>query len=131
MVDHYELIQQLTSSTYQGTDRRRRLNDFAVGLGWRPSDQLVLPGTEEFAYGHLVVEHGLQNSAVISLLRNTIRFTELDSFKQKKLLNASYNNLIDWHIAVDYDGASFIYNRFDTPQFYSYRRQISRDHVRT
>jgi len=129
MVDHYELIQQLTSTPLSGTDQRRRLNDFAVELGWRPSDQLVLPGTEAFASGHLVVEHGLQNSAVISFLRNPISFPELDSFQQKKLLNASYNNLIDWHIAVDYDGASFVYNRFDPPQFYSYRRQISRDRV--
>jgi hypothetical protein len=66
---------------------------------------------------------------VISFLKNPIRFPELDSFQQKKLLNASYNNLIDWHIAVDYDGASFVYNRFDPPQFYSYRKQISRDRV--
>ncbi len=129
MVDHYELIQQLTSNRLTGADQRRRLNDFAVELGWRPSDQLILPGTEEFTSGHLVVEHGLQNSAVISFLRNPIRFPELDSFQQKKLLNASYNNLIDWHIAVDYDGASFVYNRVDPPQFYSYRKQISRDRV--
>jgi methylase of polypeptide subunit release factors len=129
MVDQYELIQQLTSSPFSGTEQRRRLNDFAMGLGWRPSDQLALPGTEEFASGHLVVENGLQNSAVISFLRNPFRYPELDSLQQKKLLNASYNNLIDWHIAVDYDGASFVYNRVDPPRFYSYRKQISRDRV--
>lgn len=129
MVDHYDLIQQLTSAAIGDADPRRRLNDFAVELGWRPSDHLSLPGTEEFASGHLVVEHGLQNSAIISFLRRPVRFTELDSFRQKKLLNASYNNLIEWHIAIDYDGASFIYNRVDPPKFFSYRRSLSRDGV--
>src|SRR5580658_7998187 len=77
-VDHYELIQQLTTSIpAPPLDNRRRLNDFAFELGWRPSDQLSLPGTEEFASGHLVVEHGLQNSAVISFLRKPARYPNL------------------------------------------------------
>ncbi len=126
-LDHYELIQQLTSDVSSPLDRRRRLNDFAVELGWRPSDQLNLPGTEEFASGHLVVEHGLQNSAVITFLRRPASYPSLNSFQQKALLNASYNNLIDWHIAVDYDGVSFVYNRADPPSFFSYRRQLSRE----
>src|SRR5271169_3603115 len=119
MADHYELIQQLTSAPLSPNEMRLRLNDFAVELGWRPSDQLSLPGTEQFTSGHLVVEHGLQNAAVISFLRQPIRYLDLDNFQQKRLLNASYNNLIDWHIAIDYDGASFVYNRFDPPTFYS------------
>jgi hypothetical protein len=127
-VDHYELIQQLTTSAPPSPmDNRRLLNDFAVELGWRPSDQLSLPGTEEFASGHLVVEHGLHNSAVISFLRKPARYPGLDLYQQKILLNASYNNLIDWHIAVDYEGASFVYNRAAPPRFYSYRRELSRD----
>ena len=126
-VDHYELIQQLTSEPASPFDRRRKLNDFAVEMGWRPSDQLTLPGTEQFAGGHLVVEHGLQNSAVITFLRRPASYPALNSFQQKALLNASYNNLIDWHIAVDYDGVSFVYNRADPPSFFSYRRQLSRD----
>ncbi len=127
-VDQYELIQQLTTSIPAAPlDNRRRLNDFAFELGWRPSDQLSLPGTEEFASGHLVVEHGLQNSAVISFLRKPARYPSLDIFQQKTLLNASYNNLIDWHIAVDYEGASFVYNRAAPPRFFSYRRELGRD----
>jgi hypothetical protein len=127
-VDHYELIQQLTTSIpATPLDNRRRLNDFAFELGWRPSDQLSLPGTEDFASGHLVVEHGLQNSAVISFLRKPARYPNLDIYQQKILLNASYNNLIDWHIAVDYEGASFVYNRAAPPRFFSYRRELRRD----
>lgn len=112
-LDHYELIQQLTSEGVVPVDQqyRRRLNDFASGLGWRPSDQLTLPGTEEFSSGHLVVEHGLRNSAVISFLRQPIRYPDLELPQQKALLNASYNNLIDWHIVVGYNEASYVYNR--------------------
>src|SRR6266478_1305081 len=127
MLDHYELIQQLTSEPLSPVENRRRLNDFAVELGWRPSDQLTLRGAEEFTSGHLVVEHGLQNSAVITFLRRPVRYPDLNSYQQKILLNAYYTNLIDWHIAVDYDGASFVYNRAAPPNFFSYRRQLSRD----
>ena len=126
MADPFELIRQLTSDPLSANETRLRLNDFAVELGWRPSDQLSLPGTEQFTSGHLVVEHGLQNAAVISFLRQPIRYPDLDGFQQKTLLNASYNNLIDWHIAIDYDGASYIYNRFAPPTFYSYRYPLRR-----
>jgi type I restriction-modification system DNA methylase subunit len=128
MLDHYELIQQLTAENLPAIGQQRRLwlNDFASGLGWRPSDQLILPGTEEFSSGHLVVEHGLRNSAVITFLRRPVRYPDLEIRECKSLLNASYNNLIDWHIAVDYDGVSFIYNRIDPPKFYSYRYALGR-----
>jgi hypothetical protein len=126
-LDHYALIQQLTSEPPSHTEQRRRLNDFAAELGWRPSDQLTLPGAEDFTSGHLIVEHGLQNSAVISFLRRPVRYLDLNSYQQKILLTASYNNLIDWHIAVDYDGASFVYNRAAPPHFFSYRRQLTRE----
>jgi tRNA1(Val) A37 N6-methylase TrmN6 len=127
MLDHYGLVQQLTSEPLSPVERRRRLNDFAVELGWRPSDQLTLRRAEEFTSGHLVVEHGLQNSAVITFLRRPVRYPDLNSYQQRILLNASYNNLIDWHIAIDYDGASFVYNRAAPPNFFSYRRQLARE----
>jgi hypothetical protein len=129
MLDHYDLIQQLTSNPPSTAENRRLLNDFAVELGWRPSDQLTLRGSEDFASGHLVVEHGLQNSAIISFLRRPARYPDLYSHQQKILLNASYNNLVDWHIAIDCDGASFVYNRAAPPSFYSYRRQLDRSNT--
>jgi hypothetical protein len=126
-LDHYELIQELTSDSITPAEQQGlRLNDFAAELGWRPSDQLKLPGTEDFSSGHIVVEHGLQNSAVISFLRRPIRYAQLGVAEQKALLNASYNNLIDWHIAVDYDSATYVYNRIDPPKFFSYQRRVAR-----
>jgi type I restriction-modification system DNA methylase subunit len=127
-LDHYELIQELTSGdlTPVGTQQQLRLNDFATELGWRPSDQLSLPGTEDFSAGHLVVEHGLRNSAVISFLRRPIRYPDLGLLQQKALLNASYNNLIDWHITIDCDSANYIYNRVDPPRFFFHRHRLAR-----
>ena len=127
MLNQFELIQQLTSDLASPLDQRRRLNDFAQELGWRPSGQLVLPGTESFASGHLVVEHGLQNTALISFLRRPATYGVLDLIQQKALISASYNNLIDWNIAIDSDGVNFIYNRATPPKFYSYHRQLARE----
>ena len=63
---------------------------------------------------------------MISFLRRPIRYAQLGTPEQKALLNASYNNLIDWHIAVEYDSATYIYNRIDPPNFYSYQRRVAR-----
>ena len=129
MVDHYSLVQQLTTQSLSKTDQSRRLNDFAYELGWRPSNRTDLPEAEEFAAAHLVVEHGLQNTAVISFLRQPSTFPDLNTSQQKVFLNASYNNLVDWHINIDYDGVSFVYHRFKPPQFHVQRDRISRANV--
>lgn len=129
MVDHYSLVQQLTTRALSTTDQSLRLNDFAFELGWQPSNRMDLPEADEFAAAHLVVEHGLQNTAVISFLRQPSTFPELSTSQQKVLLNASYNNLVDWHINIDYDGVSFVYNRFKPPQFHILRDRIFRTNV--
>jgi hypothetical protein len=67
MLDHFALIQRLTAEV-PNWDQERQVNDFAAELGWRPSDRLELPSSGEFATGHLIVEHGLEYTAVISFL---------------------------------------------------------------
>lgn len=129
MIDHYEIVQQLTSQAWSRPDQHRRLNDFAFELGWRPSDQLELPAANNFATAHLVVEHGLQNTAVISFLRSPWRFPDLNMSQQKILVNASYNNLVDWNINIDQDGVTYLYNRFTPPEFFFVRQLIARDAV--
>jgi methylase of polypeptide subunit release factors len=126
MADHYQLVQRLTEPGLPLGDRRRLLNDFAAYLGWRPSDAVEIPGAGSFSTAHLVVEHGLQNTAVISFLSAPHRFPDLTFTEKNLLVNASYNNLVDWHLGVDFDGVSFAYNRAAPPEFYSYRRQYSR-----
>jgi methylase of polypeptide subunit release factors len=125
MLDHYILVQTLTGQL-PSTDQPRRINDVASELGWRPSDRLDVPASREFTTAHLIVEHGLEHTAVISFLRHPNRFGELNSFQQKVLVGSSYNNLIDWHINVDFDGVTFVYNRYRPPDFWVSREQLSR-----
>lgn len=126
MIDHFALVQLLTT---EPPPPDRRLQDFAVELGWRPSDRLELPGASSFATGHLVVEHGLDYAAIISFLQRPNRFPDLDPSQQRMLANASYNNLIDWHIAVDYEDVTFLFNRYRPPEFHVIRERLSRANI--
>ncbi len=91
---------------------RRALLGFAEENGWRPSDQiLAYPGTERFARGHILVEHGLTHSAVLSFLRRDITFDDLDRDEKFRVLSISYNNLVDWHCFPNNRGQLVVYNR--------------------
>jgi type I restriction-modification system DNA methylase subunit len=129
MIDQYGIVQQLTSESLPISDQIRYLSDFATELGWEPSDQLLLPAADDFATAHLIVEHGLQNTALISFLRHPGQYPALTFYQQRVLLNASYNNLVDWHISVDSSGVSYVYNRSKPPRFHEVRDQISRSDV--
>jgi hypothetical protein len=84
MIDHYTLVQRLTGQ-FPVVDQGRRLNDFAFELGWRPSDHLQIPASDDFATAHLIVEHGLEYTAVISFLRHPNRFVHLQPVSAKNL----------------------------------------------
>jgi len=91
----YDLVNYLISDGSWRADQERYLNDFAADLGWKPSYQFVLPRAESFASGHLVVEHGLQNSALISFLTRPYRFQDLGYSEVRSLVSGSYNSLVD------------------------------------
>jgi len=122
----YNTVLQLTSSAsaLPTVDRVRILNDFAHNFGWTPSDILEIPSTNEFANAHLIIEHGLENQAVITFLQR--RYSDLTYEEKKRLLNISYNNLVDWHIQIEADQISYIFNRCDPEKIVETRR-ISRD----
>src|SRR5258706_9616999 len=128
MLDHFTLVQQLTAAVING-DQKRQVNDFAAELGWRPSDRLELPSSREFSNSHLIVEHGLEYTAVISFLLHPYRFIDLNPSQQKVLVNASYNNLIDWNISVDYEFVTFIYNRYRPPEFHTVSEPLTRSGI--
>jgi SAM-dependent methyltransferase len=89
---------------------------FARENGWRPSDKIdVYPGTEDIANGHILVEHGLANAAVLSFLKDTHPFASLGRSEQLRLLSLSYNNLVDWHLFPDPLGLTAVYNRTQPP----------------
>src|ERR1017187_891033 len=113
-MDQYDIILKLTSGTAGDVEAVRLLNDFSRELGWHPSGPLVKINIEDFGSYHLVVEHGLENSAVITFLARNIRYSELASSQKAELLSLSYNNLVDWHIYVEAEEVSYVFNRRST-----------------
>ena len=110
----HEVVSRLTSVDLPVSQRRVALREFAAVNGWRPSDELDdYPGTTVISNGHLVVEHGLDNSAVITFLKAGYLFPELSRFEQNQILAISYNNLVDWHLFPDISGTTVVFNRSD------------------
>lgn len=120
MDEGYRIVIRLTEENLPTPERRRMLKEFARLNGWRPSDLMEEhPATLEFANGHLIVEHGLNNSAVITFLKPHVRYEGLSHNERLQLLSLSYNNLVDWHVFPDASGAKCVYNRTDPPtEFY-------------
>jgi len=126
MRNQYDVVVQLTSNFFSKTDHSRMLNDFAYELGWHPSDRLYDSTLVDFANAHLIVEHGLENTAVITFLRSPRRFSDLNSAEKNRLLTISYNNLVDWHIYIETEEVTFVFNRTDPPTTVE-KNHISRD----
>lgn len=89
---------KLTSNLKDNKGTKELVLDFAKELRWNPS-YFIQASKDEKANGFLVVEHGLQNSAIISFL-NT-RNENLTRTDEENLLSLSYNNLVNWHITID------------------------------
>ena len=109
---NYELIYRLTKTDIPISERHQVLKHFAEINGWRPSDEIAeYPVNLNISNGHLIVEHGLEITAVITFLKDGNNFIGLEKNQQLKLLGLSYNNLIEWHFFPDVDGLTVIYNR--------------------
>lgn len=109
-----DYISVLTTAPLPADARRRALDQFAMDLGWQPSDPLDLVAADEVSNAHLVVEHGLQNTAMISFLRRS--YADLSAHHQRQLISLSYNNLVDWHVAIDPQRVHYVFNRIDPPE---------------
>ena len=129
MPSPHSIVVRLTEQKYAALDRRRDLQRFAESTGWKPSDEIEdYPGTEDFANGHLLVEHGLDNAAVISFLRRDRPYEELDTDSRLCLLSISYNNLVDWHLLPDSRGLTIIFNRTRSA-IHTYRSRVEEHDV--
>jgi hypothetical protein len=128
MQNVYEIVVQLTSSQPPANHKARMLNDFAYKFGWQPSDSLTVASVSELANAHLVVEYGLENTAVLTFLRGPRRFSDLDFAERNTLLGISYNNLVDWHLYIQADEVAFVFNLTDPPKVVESHR-ISRDNI--
>lgn len=122
----YDIVVQLTEQQLSETERRRIVQDFAYHFGWTPSDNLMAAMAGNFANGHLVVEHGLENTAVISFLKRP--FADLGYEERRRLLNISYNNLVDWHIQIEREQITYVFNRTE-PERIVAKFSVSRDEL--
>lgn len=109
MNEIYDTITGLTNDNPSGIDRSILVQNFARELGWSPSFHLTPSSEANIVNIHLVVEHGLEDAAILSFLK--VPYNSLNEIQRRSLLNISYNNLVDWHIHVDKDKATFVYNR--------------------
>ena len=126
MTNQFDVVAQLTSGLLPDVDRAIRLNEFSRELGWRPSDRLDEPSLQEVVSAQLLVEHGLEHSAVLTFLRSPLQYPNLPSDKRHLLLGTSYNNLVDWHVAIEPSAITFLYVRARTDAIVE-RRSITRD----
>ncbi len=104
------------------------MTDFAYEFQWHPSDSLEIPLVSDLCSAHIIVEDGLENTAVISFPSNNRSYSDLDSFEKRRLLSVSYNNLIDWHIHVEYDAVTYVYNRTKSATVVEHS-SVSRDNL--
>lgn len=107
------IIKQLISPWNSDKGLMRELESFANYLGWYPSDIIEDKRKQSITTGHLFVEHGLENSAVISFINNQFLYNNLNALEKHNLLGISYNNLVDLHISVDRLNISGIHNRME------------------
>lgn len=118
MTEGFDILVKLTTAqSINPNELDRMFKDFSRILGWEPSLRYE-PDADliDITHGHLVVEHGLEQSAVITFLLKPI--DKLEPEQSRKIISVSYNNLIDWHLYVERDKVSFIFNRrypFDPP----------------
>jgi hypothetical protein len=115
MRNDFDLVAQLTQPTLPASQRRIALREFARATGWRPSYELEYPELDAVANGHLVVEHGLDNTAVLTFLKAGTSYSSLALDDRLRLLAISYNNLVDWHFFPQPDRLILVYNRNDPP----------------
>lgn len=105
-----ENLSRITDAQVPDEARRYAIRDFAERLDWTPSYELNAPIESAGVFNHVVVEHGLSNSAVISFLRGSFRASDLTPSQLRALLSISYNNMIEWHFFVSQYDARRVYN---------------------
>ena len=111
MTSVYDNLTRILSTTTSAEQRLSAIRGFATDLHWTPSFEMHHSFGVSGADDHLVVEHGLENSAVISFLKSPRRAADLDPIQLRSLLTISFNNLVEWHIFVSETEVRYINNR--------------------
>lgn len=106
----YEYFRRIIDPGTPNGERVRAIRNFAHDLEWTPSYDLERISEFQAVSNHLVVEHGLENSAVITFLRTPGEFSDLGDDVIRSLLELSYNNLVDWHIFASATQVAYLNN---------------------
>jgi hypothetical protein len=93
MASAYEELLRIVDSGTPPDLKVVAMRGFAEQLQWTPSYEFQASFGVDAAGDHLVVEHGLDNSAIISFLKVPYRASDLTQFQLRSLLAISYNNL--------------------------------------
>lgn len=114
MSSAYQDLQLIVADETAADLRLMAMRGFAEQLQWTPSYEFQASFGVEASRDHLVVEHGLENSAIISFLKAPYLARDLDVSQLRSLLAISYNNLIEWHIFVSQGDIRQINNLAET-----------------
>ena len=120
----YDCLVQIVQPGSPPDVRLAGMRGFAEELGWTPSYEFQRQLSPERITDHLIVEHGLENTAIISFLPSAARPTELSQDSLRALLTLSYNNLVEWHVFVSDTEVRYV-NNLTSPSA-DFVRQLSR-----
>ena len=113
MSSAFEMVRSLTDRNTSPTAKRELATQFSRAFGWRPND--FIDAESSFTTASLVVEHGLDNAAVLSFMPAGIRLPDLQVDERRSILGLSYNSLVDWHVWIDRESIGYVYNRTNPP----------------
>ena len=108
-----ELVRALTDPTLSIQHKRSIAADFSREFGWRPNDVFDVPAALPTV--NLIVEHGLENAAMLSFLPNHHNLGDMRPEERRDILGLSYNSLVDWQILIDRERVECFYNRVNDP----------------
>ena len=106
-----ELVHALTERDVPTGQRRDLTRDFSIEFGWRPND--FIETHSALSTASLVVEHGLDNAAVLSFLPAERRLRDIRVDERRSIVGIAYNSLVDWHVWIDRESIEYVYNRTD------------------
>jgi len=116
MLNLFDDLVQITDRSTSSEARKVAIRGFAEKLRWTPSYEFSSPNVKGEVVDHLIVEHGLENSIVLSFLRAPFRTSDIDPFSLRSLLAISYNNLVEWHIFVSQTDIRAVNNLAPRPE---------------
>ena len=108
-----DLISRLSDPATSRNNRRDLADSFTRQFGWQQSHILEMPTA--LPATNLIIEHGIDNAAVLSFLPTNTKTEEVRADDQRNTLALSYNSLIDWHLWIDNESVHYFFNRVDPP----------------